>query len=53
MAFFRPTPMDSQARQNMKMFEPKVYPAPQSRGDFLHHLQQFSRPKSLQKPGIL
>jgi hypothetical protein len=37
----------------MKTFEPKVDPAPQSRGDFLHHLQQFSRPKSLQKPGIL
>ena len=37
----------------MKTFEPKVYPAPQSRGDLLHHLQQFSRPKSLQKAGIL
>ena len=37
----------------MKMFEPKVDPAPQSRGDLLHHLQQFSRPKSLQKAGIL
>ena len=36
----------------MKMFEPKVDPAPQSRGDLLHHLQQFSRPKSLQKAGI-
>ena len=37
----------------MKTFEPKVDPAPQSRGDLLHHLQQFSRPKSLQKAGIL
>ena len=37
----------------MTTLEPKVDPAPQSRGDLLPYLQQFSSPKSLQKAGIL